>query len=107
MPAEFSPVASPALTVPHIPAPLQEPEIVEIHNALQRLRKSSENKIVTPESTAAIRADLQFVANALVGHAEEFLHCWGVVKTEYLPLVRALAIPTARAQSFLQPSAVE
>lgn len=68
-----------------------------------RLRENCEKVIETPEQKQQIREDLQFVSATLVGHAEEFVSCWGVVRSEYEPLIRALAIPVARAQASLRP----
>lgn len=97
----------PPLSVPFAESPIQEPEIIRVSQALQRLRKNCQTVIETPEKQTEIRGDLQLVSFAMVAHAEEFLHLWGIVRHEYEPLVRALAIPVARGQAGLQPRPAE
>ena len=75
---------------------------MELSARLAELRRLGEKAIVTPDTTANLAREHAFVVNTLLANAEQLLSAWFMVQREYGPLLNALAIPMARAQSLLQ-----
>lgn len=92
---------------PAQPVALTMQQIQSIGAAYARLLELKSQKVLTVNTETEVKGLLEFLSSELIAHADEFIACWLVARTEYEPMLNILARVAGRVSGKLNPKQKE